>query len=81
MQYRKLSPYARDYAKEFFIEYRDRIKENIPDEKAAVINFNPEVQNLNYIYELQNFFHFKVKKDHIIINQFFVDQMTRFCRW
>ena len=43
MQYRKLSPNAQDYAKKLYLEYRDRIKENIPDEKAAIINIATEI--------------------------------------
>lgn len=39
MQYQKLSYPAKNYASELFEEYRNRLKENIPDEKASVINF------------------------------------------
>ncbi len=81
MQYRKLSPSAQDYAKKLYLEYRDRIKENVPDDKAAIINIATDSHTLNYIDELQDFFHFKVNKGNVIINQFFVDQMTRFCKW
>lgn len=81
MQYQKLSKPAKAYAEEFFSEYRERLRENIPDEVAAVIYFNPDVNTLPYIYELQKFFHFKVGQNQLIINHFFVDHMTCFYKW
>lgn len=81
MQYQKLSYPARNYASELFAEYRNRVKENIPDEKASVINFKPDMNSTRYICELQKFFHFQVKENQVIINRFFVDQMTCFYKW
>lgn len=81
MQYQKLSYPAKNYAEEIFSEYRERLRENIPDEVASVIYFKPDMNTLPYIYELQKFFHFKVSQNKVIINNFFVDQMTCFCKW
>lgn len=81
MQYRKLSHPARAYANELFEEYRKHVRENLPADRAAEIRFCPDISTVGCVRELQSFFHFKVRKDKIIINQFFVDHMTCLCKW